>query len=392
VVPGFRLSGLRAGIKKREGLDLGLVVADAPVPAAGVFTLNAVRAAPVLLAEERVAAGRVQAVLANSGCANAATGKEGLKAAREACAAVARELRIPEASVVPASTGVIGQLLPADKVAAAAPQLVASLEPGGADAFSRAILTTDAGPKVAQARVRVAGGTVTVLGVAKGAGMIHPNMATTLGFVLTDARLPAPLLRRLLKGAADATFNAISVDGDTSTNDTLLLLASGRTGAAPLRASDRDTGKLAAALEEVLGQLARKVVADGEGAEHLVTVEVLGAASEKDARAAARTIVTSPLVKTALHGKDPNWGRILAAAGRSGARFDPDRVEIRVGGIPIVRRGIAVGPEAEKQAHQVMSGPEYTIEVRLGAGTSRARYLTCDLSAEYVRINADYRS
>ncbi len=383
---------MRAGIKKREGLDLGLIVADAPVPTAAVFTRNRVKAAPVLLAAERVRSGKAQALLVNSGCANACTGKEGLAAARASCAAVARALGIRAELVLPASTGVIGQLLPAGKVEAAVPALVTGLDAGGVDPFSRAILTTDRGPKVAQVRLRIGGRAVTVLGVAKGAGMIHPDMATTLGFVLTDARVGAPLLRRLLRGATDATFNALTVDGDTSTNDTLVAMASGRAGNAALAPAGRDAARLGGALEEVLGALGRMIVGDGEGAGHVVTFEVSGARTAADARQVARTIATSSLVKTALHGKDPNWGRILAAAGRSGVDFSPDRVDIRVGDVLIVRRGLAVGEEAERRAHEVMSGSDYTVHVKLGARGASARYLTCDLSAEYVRINADYRS
>lgn len=389
-VPGFRWAGVRAGIKKREGLDLALLVADEPIPTAAVFTTNQVKAAPVLLAAERVKSGRAQAVLVNSGCANACTGAPGMEAAKVSTAAVAKALGVHPSLVLPASTGVIGQLLPADKIEIAAPSLVQALAAGSAELFSQAILTTDRGPKVAQRDLKIGGKPCRVLGIAKGAGMIHPNMATTLAVVATDAAVSAPLLKKFLKGAIAETFNAVSVDGDTSTNDTVVAMASGRSGA--VKAGTKDAKSFAAALEAVLEELADMLVADGEGAEHVATFEVVGAVSEAAARKVAQTICTSPLVKTALHGKDPNWGRILAAAGRSGVTFNPNAVEIRVGDAVIVRKGLGVGTEAEKAAHAVMTLPSYTVRVKIGAGKGRARYKTCDFGTEYVRINADYRS
>ncbi len=391
-VKGFRFAGLRAGIKKREGLDLGLIVADEPVPAAALFTTNRVKAAPVLLGEKRLKGGMAQAVLVNSGCANACTGKPGVKAAEASTASVARALGIKPALVLPSSTGVIGQLLPAEKVATAAPALVGALRADAVDEFSRAIITTDKGPKVSVRNVKLGKVMVRVLGIAKGAGMIHPNMATTLCFVCTDAKVPAKVLERALREAAETTFNSISVDGDTSTNDTLLCLASGQAGNAALKKSGREYAAFVGALEEVLGELGAMIVADGEGAEHLVTFQVTGARNDGEAKKAAACIATSALVKTALHGKDPNWGRILAAAGRSGAVFDPDRADIHVGDVAIVKKGLAIGAEAEKRAHEIMVTPKYEITVKLGSGKGRAKYLTCDLGTEYVKVNADYRS
>jgi len=392
IVPGFRLSGVAAGIKKKAGaLDLGLVVADAPCAAAAVFTRNRVKAAPVLVAAERARRGRAQALLVNAGCANACTGRPGLRATRGTTAAAARRLGIAAELVLPASTGVIGALLPSDKVEAALPALVAALSPEGLDDFSRAILTTDAGPKVVQRTARVTGGAVTVVGVAKGAGMICPDMATTLAFVLTDAAISAALLKRLLVEATDATFNAITVDGDTSTNDTIAVLASGRTGRR-VTAGSADARRFGAALAEVLGGLARKIVADGEGATKLVEIVVRGAPSAAAARTVARRVAGSPLVKTAFFGEDPNWGRLLAAAGATRAAFDPSRVRIAVGGVPIVRRGLGLGAAAEDRARAVMKSKEYEVELNLGAGRGEARILTCDLGLEYIRINADYRS
>lgn len=390
-VPGFRWSGVCAGIKKREGLDLALLVADEPVPTAAVFTTNQVKAAPVLLAADRVKAGLAQAVLINSGCANACTGTPGMEAAKRSTAAVAKSLGVSPSLVLPASTGVIGQLLPADKIEIAAPSLVQSLSADSAQRFSEAILTTDRGPKISQRELKLGGKSCKVLGIAKGAGMIHPNMATTLAVVVTDAAVSAALLRKSLRKAISQTFNAVSVDGDTSTNDTVVVMASGRSGAS-VKTGTKEEAKFAAALETVLEELADMLVADGEGAEHVATFEVVGAVSEAAARKVAHTICTSPLVKTALHGKDPNWGRILAAAGRAGVKFNPDVVEIRIGEVVIVRKGLAVGAEAEKQAHTIMTQPSFTVRVKIGAGKGRARYKTCDFGTEYVRINADYRS
>jgi glutamate N-acetyltransferase/amino-acid N-acetyltransferase len=392
IVPGFRLAGVAAGIKKKaDALDLGLVAADAPCAAAAVFTRNRVKAAPVVVAAERVRRGRAQALLVNAGCANACTGRPGLGATRATTAAAARRLGIAPELVLPASTGAIGALLPEDRVAAALPALVAALSPEGLPDFSRAILTTDAGPKVVNGTVRVAGGPVAVVGVAKGAGMICPDMATTLAFVLTDAVIGAALLRKLLRDATDVTFNAITVDGDTSTNDTIAVLASGRTGRR-ISLGSADARRFGAALTEILGGLARKVVADGEGATKVVEIVVRGAPSALAARAVARRIAGSPLVKTAFFGQDPNWGRLLAAAGATRVAFDPDRVRIAVDGVPIVRRGLGLGAAAEERARAVMRGPEYKVELDLGAGRGEARVLTCDLGLEYVRINADYRS
>lgn len=384
-VAGFRFAGVAAGLKKKEGaLDLGAIVADHPVAAAALFTTNVVKAAPVVLAQKRVAAGRARAVLANAGCANACTGAAGLKAASNTTAGLARALNCPTGHVLPASTGVIGALLPAERVLGAVPALVEELRPDGVMDFAHAICTTDRWPKVAH---ETRGG-VTVLGVAKGAGMIHPDMATTLAFVVTDAGATATVLHRALRLAADDTFNAISVDGDTSTNDALVLLASGLAGAPRFT----DAGALADRLRPILDALARSIVADGEGTEHTVTLVVEGARSAQAAQAVARTIATSPLVKTALHGKDPNWGRILAAAGRAGVAFDPSQCAIRVGDVPIVAHGMAVGPEAEAKARAVMKTPAYEVTVRLGKGAHAARYVMCDLGHTYIDVNASYRS
>lgn len=392
LVPGFRFAGVHAGIKKDGAPDLALAVADELVPAAAIFTTNVVRAAPVEIAEERVRTGKVRAILVNSGNANACTGRAGRLAALASTAAVARALGVEPEQVVPASTGVIGQQLPAGVIEAAAPTLVDALDEGGAPDFARAIMTTDKSEKVAHRTMRAPGGKITVLGLCKGAGMIHPDMATTLGFVFTDAKVAPTTLARVLRRSADATFNRISVDGDTSTNDTLAILASGRAGAS-LKAGSPGLARFERAVTQVLEELALQIVSDGEGAEHAVRVEIKGARSTADAKKAARTIATSPLVKTALHGCDPNWGRIVAAAGRSGARFELDRVDVRIGDVVVFKAGKPVmdGP-TESRASEVMRQERYSITVKLGAGKAADHYITSDLGHEYVRINADYRS
>jgi glutamate N-acetyltransferase/amino-acid N-acetyltransferase len=395
-IPGFRFAGARAGLKSNGRPDVALAAADEAVPAAAVFTTNLVRAAPVEIAAERVARGRARAILVNSGCANACTGAPGIAAARDTTRAVAEALGASPDEVLPASTGVIGLLLDTAKITRQIPSLVASLSES-ADAFAEAILTTDRGPKVVHARGEIAGRPFSVLGVAKGAGMFHPNMAplpphaTMLAFLFTDATADAASLSGSIARAADATFNQATVDGDTSTNDTLAVFASGRA-----RTELGPQGGVPPALEEamvlVCDELARKMVADGEGAEHLIELHVSGLRSNDEARIIARTVATSPLVKTAFYGKDPNWGRLLGAAGRAGVPFDPSAARILVGGIAIVEKGIGKGAAAEAEAHEVMARPSYRIDLVLGEGPGHARYLTSDLGMGYVRCNADYRS
>jgi glutamate N-acetyltransferase/amino-acid N-acetyltransferase len=396
-VAGFRFAAVAAGIKKEGRLDLALAAADATVAAAGLFTTNIVRAAPVLVAADRVRHGRARAILVNSGCANACTGEIGLAAARDTTAAAARALGVAPGEVLPASTGVIGAQLPTARLVALAPALVAELGQERADLFAEAILTTDRGPKVAHARGEIGGRPFTVLGIAKGAGMLHPDVAplaphaTMLAFLFTDAVADTRALEAALVRVAEETFHRASVDGDTSTNDTLIALASGRAATEP-----GDGTVVAPPLEEAMGlvseRLARAMVADGEGAEHLVEIVVRGTASNAEALIVARTIATSPLVKTALYGQDPNWGRLLGAAGRAGVIFDPNCARIAIGGIAIVDGGVGLGAEPEGRARLVMGQPSYAIEVVLGDGPGRARYFACDLGIGYVRCNASYRS
>lgn len=392
IVPGFRAAGVAAGIKKQGGLDLALIVADRPASAAGVFTRNRVKAAPVLVTRARLRQGTAQAILINSGNANACTGKEGLGAARQTGREAARLLRLRETLVLPCSTGVIGQPLPVDKILPALPGLVENLRPDGLPEAARAIMTTDTRPKMAQVREKIGRATVTVAGIAKGAGMIHPDLATLLAFVLTDAVIPPKVLRAFLKEAADQSFNRITVDGDTSTNDTVLLLAGGRAGNPPLSGSDKASDAFRAILGQVMQDLARQVVADGEGVTRVYRVLVEGAASVAEAKKAAATVATSPLVKTAMAGADVNWGRLMAALGRSGARFRPERVDISFGPHPVVQNGQGLGESAERAARDlILSGP-FTIRIHLHQGGASHYYDTCDLTEDYIRINASYRS
>ena len=393
---GFRAAAVAAGIKQSGRPDLVLVVSDRDCAAAGVFTSNRVAAAPVLLDRETLAAGRaaLRGVIINAGNANACTGAPGLADAREMqqLAAAAVGARPPQFLVM--STGVIGVPLPMERVrtgvAAAAPLLSAE----GGPAAAGAIMTTDTRPKRAAVEVELTGGRVRLGGMAKGAGMIHPNMATLLGLLTTDAAVAPDDLDVLLRDAVAGSFNAISIDGDTSTNDTVLLLANGAAGVALSDAESR--ARFAAALSDLCRQLAQMIVRDGEGATRVVTLRVTGATSAADARRAADAIATSPLVKTAFAGGDPNWGRILAATGRSGAMVDPDRLSLWVGApgaepLQLVRAGTPTAFR-EADAAAVFALPEFTAHVDLALGDGEATLWTTDLTHEYVTINADYRT
>jgi len=391
IVPGFSAAGLAAGIKKLGGLDLALITAAEPVAAAGVFTTNRVKAAPVLLCRERLRRGTAQAILVNSGNANACTGPQGHKHARDLTREVARLLKISEASVLPASTGVIGQPLPAERMIAALPDLVNHQRPQGLSEVAVAIMTTDTRPKTAFIQESLWGRQITLAGMAKGAGMIHPDMATLLSFVFTDAAISAPVLKKLLVQAVNKSFNRVSIDGDTSTNDTVLIMASGRAGHQPLTDLTQAApfGEL---LDRLLEDLAQQIVADGEGVRRVYRVVVQGAASARNARQAAATIATSPLVKTAMAGADVNWGRIMAALGRSGARFDPEQVSISFGPHLVVADGRGQGDAVEVKARELILAGPFTVTVDLKAGNYQDFYDTCDLTEEYIRINASYRS
>ncbi len=385
---GFLASGIRAGIRKKRP-DLGLILVPEGASAAAVFTKNLFQAAPVVLSKAsiRKSGGRVKAVVVNAGCANAVSGVEGTEAAKRVRTRAAELLHCPEDEIFLASTGVIGVVLPDRKIREALPDAVARLSSGGVDALSHAMLTTDVGPKVAQASFTIDGKRGRIVGVAKGAGMIHPNMATMLSFVMTDAALSPAALHTALKSAVDRSFNSISVDGDTSTNDTVLLLASGKLG----NRANANTSDFQRALNEVCRALAWMIVRDGEGATRVMELEVRGARSERDAKLAAHAVATSPLVKTALHGGDPNWGRILAALGRSGARFSVRRVSLAAGSVTLVANG-APAVYREKDAAKVFARERVPITLDLGSGAASTVVLASDLGHDYVSINADYRS
>jgi glutamate N-acetyltransferase/amino-acid N-acetyltransferase len=386
---GFRAAGIHCGIKP-DRPDLALVVSDVPASAAGTFTQIRTRSAPVILSERKLQSGRAQAVLVSSGNANACTGHRGFADAQAMMAAAASALGIPEDLVVVASTGVIGRPLPMDRILPAIPRLVAALGPDGLPA-AEAMMTTDAWPKTAAARVHLGDGTVSIGAIAKGCGMIHPDMATMIAIITTDAAVDAPLLRRALRTAVDRSFNCISVDGDTSTSDSVFLLANGAAGAAPIAAPDRRYEAFLAGLTHVARRLARLMVQDGEGATRLVEIVVRGARTDAEARLVGRTIMTSLLVKTAFHGGELNWGRLAAAAGRSGADLDPDRLSIAIGHVEIVRDGVGV-PDAYPQAQPLLAEPEVrvTLDLKLGNGTFVG--WTSDLGETYVRINSGYLS
>jgi glutamate N-acetyltransferase/amino-acid N-acetyltransferase len=391
-VKGFSFAARAAGLRKAGRLDLGMIFSTVPARCAGVFTTNRVQAAPVLVSAPRIAAGRCQAIVVNSGIANACTGEAGLQDALRCGRLAADSLGIAEELVAVSSTGVIGQPLPMALLEKEIPVLAEHLDPAGLETVARAMMTTDSFAKQSSRTGSAAGVPYTITGVAKGAGMIHPNMATMLAFVVTDALVEEELLRTAVRQATDGSFNIISVDGDTSTNDMVLLLANGQAGNEELRAGSPEGRQFVAALQEVLLDLAKMIVRDGEGATKLVRIRVRGAADEGDARLAARSIATSSLVKTAFFGEDANWGRIIAAAGYSGADLDAARVAIFFDDIAVVRHGLSTGPELEAQATAVLKQAEFTVTVDLGLGRGEADYYTSDLTYEYVKINADYRT
>jgi glutamate N-acetyltransferase/amino-acid N-acetyltransferase len=383
---GFRAGAAKAGVKygRPERLDVALIVSERPCAAAAVFTTNQVIAAPCVVTRRHVERGALRAIVVNSGNANACTGEQGERDAIAMAEAAAAVVQCTPYEVAVASTGVIGFKLPVERIAKVLPEI--ELTEGGWDDTARAIMTTDTRPKVAEREMHLSAGTVRIGGVAKGAGMIHPNMATLLAFVTTDASVEPGDLRRIVLHAADATFNSISIDGDTSTNDTLLVLANGASGVTPKGA---DLAAFAEGVRSVCADLARMIVADGEGATKVFEVRVRGAASAADARLAARTITNSNLVRTAIHGGDPNWGRVLAAAGRSGARVDDRLASVRIGDLFVYREGAPL-VVADAEVRALFAAPAIEIEVTLGLGDGQATAWGCDLSAEYVRINAEY--
>ncbi|MGH9521808.1 MAG: bifunctional glutamate N-acetyltransferase/amino-acid acetyltransferase ArgJ [Terriglobales bacterium] len=386
---GFRFGAGTAGVKASGSPDLAFAECAEGATAAAMFTSNRVTAAPLLVDKRNLekTGGRVRALIVNSGNANCATGKDGIHACEQVCRAVAKVLGCKERVVFPSSTGVIGVPLPAEKLAKAVPQVIAGC---GTDAdsvrrFARSIMTTDTRMKTASTRVRIGDHDVTVLGMAKGAGMIHPRLATMLVYLFTDAEASAKQLDQALREAVATTFNRISVDGDTSTNDTVLLLASGASGA---RVKD-GRKQFQAALDEVCGSLARQIVADAEGVRHVINLTIESARREQDAEQVARAIANSPLVKTAFAGADPNWGRVLAAVGYSGVEIDPDKVDIWFGPHRVCKNGVRAKFD-ERKVHTYLKDSVVDVRVALNQGKKSATFWTCDLTEEYVRINGEY--
>jgi glutamate N-acetyltransferase/amino-acid N-acetyltransferase len=391
-VKGFRFSATAAGIKKSGKLDMGLIVSDQPAVSAGVFTTNKVVAAPVILSSPRVRGGLCQAILVNSGNANACTGQDGLNDAIASADLVAEALKLNPELVAVSSTGVIGLRLDLGKFNPAIPILVETLSATDAGPVAEAMMTTDSFAKISAAYGSIDDKEYTVLGLAKGAGMIHPDMATMLAFVMTDAAVTKEFADAALRRAVDKSFNRITVDRDTSTNDMVLFLANGASGAGEVKSGSPEAEEFCRLLDQVLLDLAKMIVSDGEGATKLARIVVRGALNDADAKRAACSVATSSLVKTALFGEDANWGRIIAAVGYSGAQINPDKVEIRIGDVLLVRNGLGTGSRLEAEATTIMQQPEFTITIDLNLGNAEYDYYTSDLTYDYVKINADYRS
>ena len=393
IVPGFKAGAVAAGIRYQGRPDLALIVSEVTAAAAGVFTTNKVQAAPVLLSRSHLSGNRARAIVVNSGIANACTGEVGLQRAQTTAHMVAEAIGCPIHEVLVASTGVIGMDLPLEPVANYLPKLVSAVRDDGWFEAARAIMTTDTMPKIHMVKDLLQEGPFTVLGIAKGAGMIYPDMATLLSFVVTDAAISPEALQALVREETERSFNRITVDGDTSTNDTLFVLANGLAGNRPIKKLDSSDGeRLRWALGEVLLTLSKMIVADGEGATKFVEITVKGGSSKSAVLLAARTVSNSPLVKTALFGEDANWGRILAALGRAGIDFDPQQVALFFNGVKLVENGLTVGQKAETQVIDILKQSSFTITIDLGQGKAEETVYTCDLSLDYVKINANYRS
>ncbi|MDX2154606.1 MAG: bifunctional glutamate N-acetyltransferase/amino-acid acetyltransferase ArgJ [Bryobacteraceae bacterium] len=387
---GFHYSAVYAGVRKDPRPDLALIAAAEAVPVAGVFTTNRVQAAPVKLSKRHLegSGGRARAFLINAGNANCAT-RTGDRVALDTCRATARELGCPALHVLPSSTGVIGVEMDGGKIEGALPALVAGLSPDRFDDVAAAIMTTDLRPKTSHLEVKLSGGTVRISGMTKGSGMIQPNMATTLGYVMTDAQIGPRALKMMLVRATEISYHRLTVDGDTSTNDTVLLAAS---GASKVKASGADAPKFEEALGAVMESLAKQIARDGEGAKKLITIDVEGAPDDAAAAKIARSIANSPLVKTAIAGSDPNWGRILGAAGYAGVPFDPGRADIWVQGVQVCKNGLAAD-FSESELKNLLDGDECAIRLALKTrGVGRARFYTCDFTHGYIDINASYRT
>lgn len=396
VVPGFSAGAVKAGVRYAGRFDLGLILAHRPCPAAGIFTQNQVKAPSVILDRQRLKKGLAQAVLVNSGNANACVGPRGMADAVACTRALASALKISPGLALMNSTGVIGEPLPAERIKAAIPALVQAARPDGLADFTRAIMTTDTRLKMFSRQFSLGKGKVRIAAVGKGSGMIMPSLATMLVYILTDAAVNAPLLGRMLAAASQDSFNALTVDGDTSTSDSVIMMASGASGLKP-RVSTQGRKKFQEALDELCLDLAKAMAADGEGATKWFRVEVQGARSKSEADRIARRVANSPLVKTAFHAADPNWGRVMMAVGSAGVKLNPETVEVffadaRGARVSVVKNGSLSNSYSEARARKVLAGAGFTVGILLGRGASSRSIYTCDFSADYVKINAEYRT
>ncbi len=390
ICPGFQSAGAASGLKKNGKKDLGIIYSESPATVAAMFTRNLVKAAPVVLGQQRTASGRCRAVIVNSGNANCCTGAQGMRDAVRMGSLVAKGLVIDEDDVVVSSTGVIGEPLPIEKIESAVPGLIRALAPDGLSDFAEAIMTTDTVPKLIRRRGEVGGHSFTVAGVIKGAGMIRPDMATMLCYVMTDIAARQDVLQAALVQAVDRSLNRMTVDGDTSTNDTVLLMANGLSN---IDLNGEAQKKLfQSVLDEVMIGLAKWLIKDAEGATKLVEIVVNGARTKPAAHKIADTVANSPLFKTALFGEDANWGRILAAVGRAGIPIDPERIDIFFGSVQMVKSGCGCGKDAEATATRVLKQDEFRVTIDLNMGPETETVYTCDFSLDYVKINADYRT
>ncbi len=391
-VTGFKAWGIHCGIKKTDKKDLAIIYSDREAAVAAVFTKNRVKAASILLNSAKVKSGKGQVMIANSGCANACTGKRGIADARATAEIAAKELRVKPDAVYVASTGVIGEFLPMQKIATGIGTAVGLLSGSGWEQAAEAIMTTDMYPKLTIVQEEIGGKTITVAGIAKGSGMIHPNMATMLCFIVSDANISAPMLKKALIESTEKSFNSITVDGDMSTNDMILCMGNGAAGNKRPAPGSKDAKKFQTCLDTVARSLARQIVRDGEGATKFVEIEVRNAKNTVEAKRAAMTVAKSSLVKTALFGEDANWGRIMAALGYSGVEMDEAKTDITIGKAKLVEKGLGQGKIAERDAALALKQREVHISIDLHKGKGNATVWTCDMSYEYIKINAAYRS
>ena len=388
---GFKAAGVKAGIKKSGNLDLALIYTEKEAAVAGVFTKNAVAAAPVIVSREVVKGGKAHAIVANAGCANACTGETGLANARKMAALAAAEVGCAPDEVLVGSTGIIGVNLPMDKLEAGIKAAAAELSEDGSKNAGNAIITTDTYSKAGSCEVEIGGKAVRFGVIAKGSGMIQPNMATMLCYITTDANISSQLMQKALSDIVEVSFNMISVDGDMSTNDTVLVLANGESGAPEIKAGSPEYDKFYATLKEICQELSKRIAADGEGATKFLTINVKGTKTFEDAKTVAMSIAKSPLVKTAFFGEDPNWGRVICAVGYAGIPMVPEKTVIKFGGIPVYANGL--GAEfKEEDIHKVMAEHDIVIDVEMGMGDAEATVWSCDFSYEYVKINGEYHT